>query len=50
VKGEFDTEFAESRLVKGKTEPVGIYKLLGVKGAPENQLVKPLFYYQRNTN
>ena len=50
VKEEFDTEFAESRLVKGKTEPVGIYKLLGAKGAPESELVKPLFYYQRNTN
>ena len=47
VKDEFDAEFADSRLVKGKTEPVGIYKLLGAKGAPENELVKPLFYYQR---
>jgi adenylate cyclase len=50
VKDEFDAEFADSRLVKGKTEPVGIYKLLGAKGAPESELVKPLFYYQRNTN
>jgi adenylate cyclase len=50
VKDEFDAEFAESRLVKGKTEAVGIYKLLGAKGAPESELVKPLFYYQRNTN
>ena len=50
VKNEFDAEFADSRLVKGKTEPVGIYKLLGAKGAPESELVKPLFYYQRNTN
>jgi adenylate cyclase len=47
VKDEFDAEFADSRLVKGKTEPVGIYKLLGVKGAPESELVKPLFYYQK---
>ncbi len=50
VKEEFNAEFADSRLVKGKTEPVGIYKLLGAKGAPESELVKPLFYYQRNTN
>jgi len=47
VKDEFNAEFADSRLVKGKTEPVGIYKLLGAKGAPESELVKPLFYYQR---
>ena len=50
VKDEFNAEFADSRLVKGKTEPVGIYKLLGAKGAPESELVKPLFYYQRITN
>ena len=48
VKGEFNAEYADSRLVKGKTEPVGIYKLLGAKDAPESELVKPLFYYQRN--
>ncbi len=50
VKDEFEAEFAASRLVKGKTEPVGIYKLLGAKGAPENELVKPLFYYQKLAN
>ena len=47
VKDEFNAEFADSRLVKGKTEPVGIYKLLGAKGAQESELVKPLFYYQK---
>lgn len=47
VKDEFFAEFADSRLVKGKTEPVGIYKLLGAKGAAEEDMVKPLFYYQR---
>ena len=47
VKDEFDCEFADSRLVKGKTEAVGIYKLLGAKGAPESELVKPLFYHQQ---
>ena len=50
VKGEFNAEFADSRLVKGKTEPVGIYKLIGAKGAPESEMVRPLFYYQRITN
>jgi adenylate cyclase len=49
VKDEFNAEFADSRLVKGKTEPVGIYKLLGAKGASESELVKPLFYYQHIT-
>ncbi len=48
VKDEFDADFADSRLVKGKTEPVGIYKLIGLKGIPENEQVKPLFYYQHN--
>ena len=47
VKEEFNAEFADSRLVKGKTEPVGIYKLLGAKGASESELVKPLFYFQQ---
>jgi adenylate cyclase len=50
VKDEFEAEFADSRLVKGKTEPVGIYKLLGPKGAAEDEKVKPLFYYQHNKN
>jgi adenylate cyclase len=49
VKDEFNAEFADSRLVKGKTEPVRIYKLLGANGAPESEWVKPLYYYQRNT-
>ncbi len=48
VKDEFNAEFADSRLVKGKTEPVGIYKLLGPKGAKDNELVKPLYYYQQS--
>ncbi|OGO31464.1 MAG: hypothetical protein A2136_10310 [Chloroflexi bacterium RBG_16_54_11] len=46
VKDGFNAEFADSRLVKGKTEPVGIYKLLGAKNAPESELVKPLYYFQ----
>ena len=40
IKGEFDAEFAESRLVKGKTIPVGIYRVLGKKNAPEAERVR----------
>ena len=47
VKDGFDCQYADSRHVKGKTEAVGIYKLLGAKGAQESELVKPLFYYQQ---
>ncbi len=50
VKDEFEAEFAASRLVKGKTEPVGIYKLMGARGASESEQVKPLFYFQKLAN
>jgi adenylate cyclase len=50
IKDEFNAEFADSRLVKGKTEAVGIYRLIGSKGSPEEEWVKPLFYYQRIKN
>ncbi len=43
VKDEFDAEFGEARLVKGKTQPVGMYRVLGRKGAPESERVRPLF-------
>jgi len=43
IKGDFDTEFAEARLVKGKTVPVGIYKVMGRTGAPEDQRVRALY-------
>jgi adenylate cyclase len=43
VKDKFDAEFGEARLVKGKTIPVGMYKVVGEKGAPEDQRVRPLF-------
>ncbi len=43
VKNEFDAEFADAQLVKGKTLPVGMYKVLGRKGAPESERVRPLF-------
>ncbi len=48
VQDGFNADFADSRLVKGKTEPVGIYKLLCIKGAPETEWVKPLFFYQQS--
>jgi|GEM_PF-296553 len=32
VKDKFNLEFAEARLVKGKTVPVGMYRVLGEKG------------------
>jgi len=42
IKDEFDTEFVDSVIVKGKTEPVKVYKLLGRKGALENERVRAL--------
>ncbi len=43
VKNEFDAEFGDSRLVKGKTVPVGMYKVQGEKGAPPEHRVRPLY-------
>ncbi|MBI3538386.1 MAG: adenylate/guanylate cyclase domain-containing protein [Chloroflexi bacterium] len=43
VKNEFDAEFLEAKLVKGKTVPVGIYRVLGTRGAPEDERVRPVF-------
>lgn len=43
VKDEFEIEFAEARRVKGKSQPVGMYKVIGRKGAPESEKVRPLF-------
>jgi len=43
VKDEFDADFGEARLVKGKTVPVGMYKVLGEKGAPPETRVRPLY-------
>jgi len=42
VKDEFEAEFADQVIVKGKSEPVGVYKVLGRKGAPEAERVQPL--------
>lgn len=43
VQNQFETEFGDSRLVKGKTVPVKIYKVLSEKGAPPEKRVRPLF-------
>ena len=43
VKDDFEIEFAEARRVKGKSQPVGMYKVIGRKGAPESEKVRPLF-------
>lgn len=43
VKDHFDCEYAEARMVKGKTKPVGMYRVLGRKGAPESERIRPLF-------
>ncbi|HSR20911.1 MAG TPA: adenylate/guanylate cyclase domain-containing protein [Anaerolineales bacterium] len=42
VKDEFDAEFVEDVIVKGKTEPVGVYKVLGRKGAPQAERLEAL--------
>ncbi len=43
IKDEFDAEFLEARLVKGKTVPVRIYRVLGKQGAPEVERVRALY-------
>ncbi|MBW8011356.1 MAG: adenylate/guanylate cyclase domain-containing protein [Chloroflexi bacterium] len=40
VKDEFETEFLDSRLLKGKTETVNIYKLIGRLGSGPEEKVK----------
>jgi len=41
VKDEFDCEFADAVTVKGKTKAVNVYKVLGFKGAPASEQIKP---------
>ncbi|MEK7441727.1 MAG: adenylate/guanylate cyclase domain-containing protein [Chloroflexota bacterium] len=43
VKDDYEAEFAEARMVKGKTKPVGIYRVIGRKGAKEEEKVRALF-------
>lgn len=40
VKDEFDCNFADAVTVKGKTQPVNVYKVIGRKGAPVSEQVK----------
>jgi adenylate cyclase len=42
VQTEFDVEFAALQAIKGKAEPVKIYKVMGRKGAPENERIRAL--------
>lgn len=43
IRDEFDAEFGDAVQVKGKTVPVGVYRLLGKKGAPETERVRAMF-------
>jgi len=40
IKDEFDAEFVDNVVVKGKSEPVGVYKVLGRKGASDAERVQ----------
>jgi adenylate cyclase len=41
VKDEFDVELADSVVVKGKTEPVNVYRVLGQKNVPKAERIQP---------
>lgn len=40
IKNEFDAEFADAVTVKGKTQSVNVYKVIGRKGAPASEQIK----------
>jgi len=42
VQNEFEVEFAALQAIRGKSEPVKIYRVMGRKGAPENERVRAL--------
>ena len=42
IQEEFDVEFVEATNVKGKSEPVKVYRVLGRKGAPEEERIRAL--------
>ena len=42
IQDEFEVEFIERTLVRGKTESVNIYKILGPKGASASELIQIL--------
>ena len=41
IKDDFDAELVDAVTVKGKTKPVNVYKVIGYKGAPESEQLKP---------
>ncbi|MBI3738206.1 MAG: hypothetical protein HY258_04075, partial [Chloroflexi bacterium] len=41
VKDEFDAELVDKVNVKGKTEAVNVYRLLGRKNAPKSERIQP---------
>lgn len=42
VKGEFEVEFAALQVVRGKSEPVNIFRVIGRKGASPEERVRAL--------
>ena len=41
VKDEFEAELADSVVVKGRSEAVNVYKLMGRRNAPESERIRP---------
>jgi adenylate cyclase len=41
VKDEFEAELADSVIVKGRSESVKVYKLMGRRNAPESDRIQP---------
>jgi adenylate cyclase len=41
VKAEFEAELADSVIVKGRSEAVKVYKLIGQRNAPESERIQP---------
>jgi len=37
ITSEFDTELTDAVVVKGKTKPVNVYKVIGRIGAPKSE-------------
>ncbi|MEW5827982.1 MAG: adenylate/guanylate cyclase domain-containing protein [Chloroflexota bacterium] len=40
IENEFETEFIEAVRIRGKSEPVRLYKMLGRKGAPAGEQIR----------
>lgn len=43
IKDDFYTEFVETKLLKGKLEAVDIYKVLKIKGSPDDDRIAALY-------